>query len=314
MERYSVGVCLPSIWNSKCPRVFTKILKPAIGLLRKQGVRLIIYLDDFLLMASTEKTLSYHVTLMLTLLKMLGFVVNYQKSQLNPSQSIEFLGFRINSITHQPSIGQSKEYQTRVSEGSGESRYHDKRPSSVVRETKCLDPSSIPGTPPLLSHTSSQETQSSSAWGLRVPSVLDCGSPRRTKMVERPPFCLERESSFTKPSSTDNRDRCLHNGLGSKLWKFPDQRPLVSVRKAVTHKLFRTSSRWICPEVISKKQVQYPCKTNDGQYNSNKLYKQNGWANIIGPVKPSLRPLAMVSRTLYNSRRTPLAGAVKHSG
>ena len=30
---------------------------------------------------------------------MLGFVVNYQKSQLNPTQSIEFLGFRINSVT-----------------------------------------------------------------------------------------------------------------------------------------------------------------------------------------------------------------------
>ena len=133
-------------------------------------------------------------------------------------------------------------------------------------------------------------------------------------MVEKPSFCLTRESGFTKPSSTDNRDRCLQNGLGSTLWKFPDQRPLVSVRKDVTHKLFRTSSRLICPEVISKKQVQYPCKTNDGQYNGNKLYKQHGWANIIGPVKPSLRPLAMVSRTLYNSQSTPLAGAVKRSG
>ena len=80
------------------PRVFTKILKPVIGLLRKQGIRLIIYLDDFLLMASTEETLLYHVPLTVTLLEMLGFVVNYQKSQLNPTQSIEFLGFHINSI------------------------------------------------------------------------------------------------------------------------------------------------------------------------------------------------------------------------
>lgn len=145
--------------------------------------------------------------------------------------------------------------------------------------------------------------------------MLDCGSPRITKMVERPPFCLERESNFTKPSSIDNRDRCLHNGLGSILWKFPDQRPLVSFRTAITHKLFRTLSRRVCPEVISKKQVQYPYKANDGQYNSNKLsYKQSGWANIIGPVKPSLRPLAMVSRTIYNSRSAPFARAVKHSG
>ena len=90
--------CLPFEIGSP-PRVFTKILNPVIGLSRKQGISLIIYLDDFLLMASTEETLSYNVTLMFTLLEMLGFVVNYQKSQLNPTQSIEFLGFHIYSVT-----------------------------------------------------------------------------------------------------------------------------------------------------------------------------------------------------------------------
>ena len=65
---------------------------------------------------------------------------------------------------------------------------------------------------------------------------------------------------FIKPSSTDNRDRCLHNGRG--LW---------SQSERLLFKLFRASSRWICAEVMSKKQVQYPCKANDGQYNSNKL-------------------------------------------
>ncbi|XP_022784519.1 uncharacterized protein LOC111325067 [Stylophora pistillata] len=90
--------CLP-FGIASAPRVFTKILKPVIGLLRKQGIRLIIYLDGFLLIASTEETLTYHITLTVTLLEILGFVVNYQKSQLNPTQSIEFLGFRINSVT-----------------------------------------------------------------------------------------------------------------------------------------------------------------------------------------------------------------------
>ena len=90
--------CLP-FGTASSPRVFTKILKPVIGLLRKQGIHLIIYLDHFLLMVFAKETLSYHVTLTVTLLEMLGFVVNYQKSQLNPTQSLEFLGFRINSVT-----------------------------------------------------------------------------------------------------------------------------------------------------------------------------------------------------------------------
>ena len=55
----------------------------------------------------------------------------------------------------------------------------------------------------------------------------------------------------------------------------------------ITHKLSRTSSSRVCPEIIPKKQVQYPCKTNDGQYNSNKLYKQMG-----GPTSVVLSGLA----------------------
>ena len=133
-------------------------------------------------------------------------------------------------------------------------------------------------------------------------------------MVERPPFCSERESNFIEPSSTENRDRCFHNRMGSMLWTFSDQRALVSVRKVITHKMSRTSSRRVRPEIISKKQVQYPCKTNDGQYNSNKLYKQNGWAHIIDAVKPSLRPLALVSRPVHYGRSTPLARTMQHCG
>ena len=54
-----------------------------------------------------------------------------------------------------------------MSKSSGKSRHHDKRASSAPRETKCFDPGSIPSTPSL-SHSSSQKTQSSSSWGLRV--------------------------------------------------------------------------------------------------------------------------------------------------
>lgn len=100
-------MCLP-FGLASAPHVFTKILKPIVGLLRKQGIRLIIYLDDILLMASTAETLSHHVALTVALLELLGFVVNYQKSQLNPVQSLEFLGFQINSVTFQISLPKDK--------------------------------------------------------------------------------------------------------------------------------------------------------------------------------------------------------------
>ena len=167
-------------------------------------------------MASTEETLSYHVTLTVTFLEMLAFEVNYQKSQLHPAQWIEFLfPYKFNHTKNQPSIGQSKKYQKRASESCGKSRHHDKRANSAPGDAKCFNSDSIPSTPSLSSHPSSQKAQSSSSRGLRIPSMLDWGSAPRTKMEERPPFCLEWESNFTEPSSTDNRHRCFHNGVGS---------------------------------------------------------------------------------------------------
>lgn len=158
--------CLP-FGIASAPRVFMKILKPVIGLLRRQGIRPIIYLDDILQIASTKETLSYHVTLTVTSLEMLGFVVNYQKSQLNPTQSIEFLGFRVNSITLNISLPLDKVKGIRK-----ECQKVLKNPDITIRELahllgkKCFDPGSIPRTPALLSHPSSQKVQSSSSWGL----------------------------------------------------------------------------------------------------------------------------------------------------
>ena len=45
--------CLPFGLTS-APRIFTKILKPVTGILRKMGIWIIVYLDDMLIMNSTR--------------------------------------------------------------------------------------------------------------------------------------------------------------------------------------------------------------------------------------------------------------------
>lgn len=39
---------------SSAPRVFTKIMRPVVASLRERGIRLIVYLDDFLIMAESK--------------------------------------------------------------------------------------------------------------------------------------------------------------------------------------------------------------------------------------------------------------------
>ena len=65
--------------------------------LRSMGLRTIMYIDDILIMAESEILAKEHTVGLIHLLENLGFVINYPKSQLTPTQEIEFLGFVINS-------------------------------------------------------------------------------------------------------------------------------------------------------------------------------------------------------------------------
>ena len=90
------------------PRLFTKIMKRIVASLRSRGVRLIIYLDDILIIAWSIETLNHHKTLVIDLLESLGFLINYKKSNLTPSQQIVFLGMLVDSASMQFILHQAK--------------------------------------------------------------------------------------------------------------------------------------------------------------------------------------------------------------
>ena len=82
------------------PRIFTKLLKIPIAVLRRIQIKIIIiiYLDDMLLMNQTVNGPEIARDTLIVLLQSLGFVINLQKSVLVPLQKIEFLGLEIDSV------------------------------------------------------------------------------------------------------------------------------------------------------------------------------------------------------------------------
>ena len=58
---------------------------------------MIIYIDDILIMATTPTVARDHTAGLIFLLENLGFIINYPKSLLTPTQEIQFLGFIINT-------------------------------------------------------------------------------------------------------------------------------------------------------------------------------------------------------------------------
>ena len=93
------------------PLVFTKLLRPVVASLRQQGVRLVIYLDDILVMAESRDLLQQHVCLTSSVLTNLGFLLNTKKCVLTPCMQMEYLGFMVNSLTVSPLRSSRKRYQ-----------------------------------------------------------------------------------------------------------------------------------------------------------------------------------------------------------
>ena len=81
------------------PRVFTKCTQAAIAPLRAQGIRLDAYLDDWLISADTREEAIRHTEVVVSHLTSLGFMVNWEKSTLVPSQQTTFLGIMLDSTT-----------------------------------------------------------------------------------------------------------------------------------------------------------------------------------------------------------------------
>ncbi|XP_065185960.1 uncharacterized protein LOC135816787 [Sycon ciliatum] len=95
--------CLP-FGLSSAPRVFTKLMKVPISVLRRQGIRLILYLDDLLLIAESRPAAVLQTQQAIQLLESLGFVINRKKSIPEPTQQLEFLGFQLNSVAMTMSV------------------------------------------------------------------------------------------------------------------------------------------------------------------------------------------------------------------
>ncbi|KAK6034742.1 reverse transcriptase [Cooperia oncophora] len=99
---------LPSSGLSSAPYVFTRLMRAIASELRSRGIRLIVYLDDWLIIDEDKESLSSKISQITMLLKNLGLTINEKKSQLEPSQVVEFLGMTINSLSFELSVPDQK--------------------------------------------------------------------------------------------------------------------------------------------------------------------------------------------------------------
>ena len=91
---------------STAPQVFTRVMAPVSAILHTLGIRLRRYLDDWLIQASSGEQVLLSLRTVLQLCNSLGIVVNWEKSQLVPTQRICYLGVLLDSLSFRASPAQ----------------------------------------------------------------------------------------------------------------------------------------------------------------------------------------------------------------
>ena len=84
---------------STAPQVFTRVFTQVGRWLRLLNIRVLLYLDDWLVLDQTRSKILRDVDVILRLSQELGFLVNLEKSSLLPSRQALYLGMEINSET-----------------------------------------------------------------------------------------------------------------------------------------------------------------------------------------------------------------------
>ena len=76
-------------------RFFTRVVATLVGHVRRLGLRLFYYLDDWLLVAESRDLLETHLRTTLQWTRDLGFLVNWKKSSLTPQRLPSYFGAQL---------------------------------------------------------------------------------------------------------------------------------------------------------------------------------------------------------------------------
>ena len=103
---------------STAPQVFTRVMAPVSAILHSLGIRMRRYLGDWLVQSSSRESLLEDLQTVLRLCHELGIVINPKKSNLVPSQVVQYLGVVIDSTSFRasPSVERISQLQSTAAE------------------------------------------------------------------------------------------------------------------------------------------------------------------------------------------------------
>ncbi|KAI2662102.1 Gag-Pol polyprotein [Labeo rohita] len=299
---------------SLAPRAFSRCIEAALSPLRRKGLRISAYLDDYPICAHSRECTERDIVMLTSHLMNLGFRINYAKSHLIPSQEIEYLGLRIDSV----------EYRAMLSERRIMAFYQCLarfRVGNMVSFRTCLCllgmmASSLSVVPLGLlkmrsfQHwvcgeasvpTSAPRTQSENYHGVRDGS----------SSAEKPLCIPDRSLAGQRVSEKSSDNGRIPNGMGSCFSGQIDKRSLDASVLQTSHKHAGVNGSLSSSETFSPVLGGFSCSSQDRQHDGGGIYQSLRGNAFVATAHPSLAREAVAGRDcpapLGRALATPIA-------
>ena len=287
------------------PRIFTKLLKPVVAWLRGQGIRLIIYLDDILIMASSVELVKQHKQITIRLLESLGFLINYDKSMLIPTQKIQFLGLLIDSTQM---LFIPPETKTTSIRKARQQLVNKQRPTfreEVSRVLGLLEFCRPAVWSAPLHYRQLQELQISllKRWSDYDQQILLTRPDKADLLWWINNLHLLKGSRILPPTADHDNIRCFQNGLGCFHGNPDDRRQMVAGGSTGTHQYSRTQSGIFCSQVVLERQNKQSDLLKIGQHYGGSVLEQHGGHTLSSASSIDSRDVGMVRKEKRISSR-----------
>ena len=265
-----------------------------------KGIRIYQYLEDWLVRARSHQACLQHTQNLVEICQKLGWLVNADKSELDPKQIFDFVGYQFDLKAGRVDLLQTggRAFRTKYW------KYCYYRPVHVSdRFTNSHRKASSPRPATHETHTVASQKP------LENTRITRKGDPN--PQFPAPSFTMVatgRQHSH-RPTITPNKTcsanlyRRIKRRVGRSLKRAHCQRDLVTARKQAAYKLFGTKG-----SVSSLKRVPKPlCRQNSScgnrQHYSSVIHKQRRRHKVGHTLCPTMENLDLVYQTSSNSKK-----------
>ena len=289
---------------STAPMEFTVVSKEVKLMALQRGIRIHQFLDDWLVKATSHQTCLQYTQTLVALCRELGWLVNKEKSELDPKQVFNFVGYQFDlregKVTPTPECWQTltDKILSILSGVPGLAVHVPHRTSNSHRKASPSRSTSYE------THTVALEEQLEGTRITRKGDTCSQVAPPPLKVVAGGKQCSSRSTiTPTKTCSADIYKR-IKRRVGRSLKRTHCRGNLVSSRKQVAHKSLGTKSGLSGLRRVPRPPFKQHSPGSHRQHNSGCLYQQRGGDEVGLPVCPTVENPVLVHQETDTSQGT----------